>query len=117
MMHQQSPDKLLNGSRFFSVVKTSLQNVLYKSVLIDTGQRANNDLINEFPEHVKRPFPPKNLKSHFSVKERLSVPPLSRSAGRAQQTQSLTRSALLVRNSAQILSSSSCKARGGRSSA
>ena len=74
MMHQQSPDKLLNGSRFFSVVKTSLQNVLYKSVLIDTGQRANNDLINEFPEHVKRPFSPKNLKSHFSVKERLSNP-------------------------------------------
>ena len=74
MMHQQSPDKLLNGSRFFSVVKTSLQNVLYKSVLIDTGQRANNDLINEFPEHVKRAiFLPKNLKSHFSVKERFSI--------------------------------------------
>ena len=67
MMHQQSPDKLLNGSRFFSVVKTSLQNVLYKSVLIDTGQRANNDLINEFPELVK------NMKSHFSIKERFSI--------------------------------------------
>ena len=67
MMHQQSPDKLLNGSRFFSVVKTSLQNVLYKSVLIDTGQRANNDLINEFPELEK------NLKSHFSIKERFSI--------------------------------------------
>ena len=73
MMHQQSPDKLLNGSRFFFAVKPTLQNVLYKSVLIDTGQRANNDLINEFPEHVKRPFPPKNLKSHFSVKERFST--------------------------------------------
>ena len=64
MMHQQSPDKLLN-TKDFSVVKTSLQNVLYKSVLIDTGQRANNDLINEFPEHEKRPFSLKNLKVIF----------------------------------------------------
>ena len=67
MMHQQSPDKLLNAKDFFSVVKTSLQNVLYKSVLIDTGQRANNDLINEFPELEK------NLKSHFSIKEHFNI--------------------------------------------
>ena len=67
MMHQQSPDKLLNGSRFFFAVKPTLQNVLYKSVLIDTGQRANNDLINEFPELEK------NLKSHISIKECFSI--------------------------------------------